>query len=898
MGVGETHRHDPPGSPEANRRRALVAGVRDARGIRLAAAAVLVSLVTACSMSLGVLGASAASGCAEHPWCNSRLSPSRRASMVLAAMATAEKLALVSNGTAGDTRLGIPALRGIDGPNGVGEGHTHVTAFPDAETIAASWDLGVARAYGQALGAETAGKGFDWLFAPTVNIVRTPKWGREAETLGEDPFLTASLAAPEIRGIQRQHVISQVKHYAGNNQEVDRFGQPLGGDAVSDQVSARALQEIYLPGFRAAVQQGHVGSVMCSYNRINTIYSCQNAPSLATLKNFGLQGFVGPDASLAVRDDVLAANVGVDNFQLGSLAVATGADELAILTGAYNSGRLSTARLNDMTERILEAMFAVGVVDHPAQGGANSTVSTPAHRQLATRVAEQATVLLKNRQGVLPLSPRAGSIAIIGQDAGAGTEIEENGSPAVLHGPVVTPLAGIRQLVRSRSRISYAPGTLGVVALPDIPSSALTPSSGGGRGLSASYYTNQTASGSPVLTRVEPTVDFASNPAPLTPIPDTPSATAGTWTGTLTPPATGIYRFSLKVAGVAQLHLGGQLVVGANAEFARADLPGGIVSAPGGPIITFQGLARLTKNRPVPIRVQYATGSSIGGSALQVGWQPPDPALLTRAVQAARHARTAIVFANDVTSEGMDRTSLELPGDQDRLIAAVAAANPRTIVVLHTAGPVLMPWLSKVAGVLEAWYPGQQSGTAIAATLFGQADPAGRLPVTFPRTASQGAAASPAEYPGINNLAQYDEGIFVGYRYYDQHHQTPLFPFGYGLSYTSFSLDHLKLTPLAGGGFRTTVRVRNTGRLAGAEVVQAYLQFPAAAGEPPRALKAFAKVFLPPGRTRTVQLDLARSSFEVYDAAHGTWAVAPGRYRLYIGTSSRDLPLSAQLMPR
>ena len=231
----------------------------------------------------------------------------------------------------------------------MGEGNTHVTAFPDAETIAASWDPGVARAYGRALGAEAAGKGFDWLFAPTINIVRTPRWGREAETLGEDPFLTASLAAPEIRGIQSQHVISQVKHYAGNNQEIDRFGQPLASAAVSDQVSQRALQEIYLPGFRAAVQQGHVGSVMCSYNRINTVYSCQDPQTLATLKSFGLQGFVGPDAELAVRDDVAAANAGVDNFQLGSLAIATGGSELSILTDAYNSGRLSAARLNDMT---------------------------------------------------------------------------------------------------------------------------------------------------------------------------------------------------------------------------------------------------------------------------------------------------------------------------------------------------------------------------------------------------------------------------------------------------------------------------------------------------------------------------------------------------------------------
>ena len=600
--------------------------------------------------------------------------------------------------------------------------------------------------------------------------------GREAETLGEDPFLTASLAAPEILGIQSQHVISQVKHYAGNNQEVDRFGQPLGATAVSDQVSQRALQEIYLPGFRAAVQQGHVASVMCSYNRINTIYSCQDQQTLATLKNFGLRGFVGPDASLAVRDDVVAANAGVDNLQLGSLATATGGNELAILTAAYNTGRLSAARLNGMSDRILEAMFAVGLFDHPVRAGAHGSVSTPAHLRLATRVAEQATVLLKNHEGVLPLGLRGGSIAVIGHDAGAGTQIEENGSPAVLHGPVVSPLMGIRHLVGSRSRITYAPGTLGVVALPTIPASALTPSSGGGHGLSASFYAGQAPSGQPVLTRVDRTVDFASRP--LTPIPNTPDATAGVWTGTLTPPATGIYRFSLKLAGVAQLSIGGHLVVSGNAEFYRADTrgAGALVYAPGGPVITFQGLARLAKHQRVSIRVQYATGASLGGAALQVGWQPPQPSLLTRAVQAARHAHTAIVFANDVTSEGMDRTSLALPADQDRLIVAVAAANPRTIVVLHTAGPVLMPWLSKVAGVIEAWYPGQQSGVAIASTLFGGSDPAGRLPVTFPATATQGPATKPAEYPGINDVAQYSEGIFVGYRYYDHFHQNAAVP--------------------------------------------------------------------------------------------------------------------------
>jgi beta-glucosidase len=856
----------------------------------------VVAMVAAAGVLAAAPAAGAAPACGTHPWCDTHLAPARRAALAEAAMTTAEKLSLVAGGAAGVPRLGIPPLRGIDGPNGIGEGNRFVTAFPDAETLAASFDPSLARTYGRALGAEAAAKGFDWLFAPTINIVRTPLWGREAETLGEDPFLTASLVAPEIQGIQSAHVMAQVKHYAGNNQEVDRFGQPLGAPSIDDRVSERALQEIYFPGFRAAVQEGHVASVMCSYNQINGLPSCQNPATLGQLVAWGLQGFVGPDALLAVRDDVAAVNAGVDNMALGSLATATGSSELAILTSAYDSGRIPAARLNDAVARILTAMFAVGVVDHPPAGGPASRASTRAHLALATRVAEEATVLLRNRGGVLPLSSRGGTIAVIGADAGSGTQIEETGSPAVDHGPVITPLAGIRRIVGRRARVVYAPGTLGDVPLPSLPARVLMPSSGAGHGLTAHYYRGQSATGAPLLTRVDPTVDFAGAPAPLSPIPDAAGATAAVWTGTLTPPRTGLYRFSLEVSGVAALSLNGHTIVRGNAEWASADVPGSQITDPGGPTVTFQGRARLTRGRRVAIRIAYATGASVAGAELRVGWQPPDPALLARAVRAARHARVAIVFAGDVTSEGMDRTSLELPGDQDRLIAAVAAANPRTIVVLHTAGPVLMPWLGRVAAVLEAWYPGQQSGAAIAATLFGRSDPSGHLPVTFPRSGAQGPATTPASYPGIGGVVDYSEGILVGYRYYDAHGQTPLFPFGFGLSYTTFALGHLTVarTP---AGERAALTVRNTGRYAGAEVVQAYLQFPAAAGEPARQLKAFARVMLAPGQARRVVLTLPRSSFTYYSTRRGAWVTAAGAYRLLVGTDERDLPLRATVTP-
>jgi beta-glucosidase len=236
-----------------------------------------------------------------------------------------------------------------------------------------------------------------------------------------------------------------------------------------------------------------------------------------------------------------------------------------------------------------------------------------------------------------------------------------------------------------------------------------------------------------------------------------------------------------------------------------------------------------------------------------------------------------------------------LPGDQDQLIEAVAKANPRTVVVLHTASAVLMPWRNRVGAIVEAWYPGQQSGTAIAKTLFGDVDPSGRLPVTFPASNFQGPLAGhPQRYPGIDNVAQYSEGLQVGYRWFDANRRHPLFPFGYGLSYTSFSLSQLKLSR-RGGGYATAVKLRNAGRYAGAEVVQAYLQFPRCAGEPPLQLKAFAKTFLRPGRSAVVRLSLPRARFEYFNASRNAWTTASGRYRLYVGTSSRDLPLSRSI---
>lgn len=820
-------------------------------------------------------------------------------------MSLDQKLELMSNGKSGVPQLGIPPISAIDGPNGIGERSTGVTAFPNAVNVGAAWDPSLAHQYGAALGQEARAKGHDLLLAPTLNVVRNPKWGRAAETYSEDPYLTSSLVAPEVSGIQSAHVMAEPKHFAGNNQEIGRVGSPLASAAINDEVSLRTLQEIYFPGFKAAAQKGGAASVMCSYNQINGTPSCQNATTLSLLKSFGLKGFVEPDAVVAVRDLIAAANAGVDNFQLGSLTSATGGagGQLVALKSAVTAGEVSQSRVDDAVRRILIAMIRVGLINTPAPK-AQAQASSPAHLALAANISDQGTVLLQNRPvgpsesqastagqnaPVLPLSTRDHSIAVIGYDAGRGTQIEEGGSPAVVPGEVITPLAGIRARAMHGTKVSYAEGTSGVVPLPIVPTGVLTPSSGSGRGLSGTFFSDATPtwSGRPIATRVDPTLDFKSAPAPLSPIPGT-TAQSAVWTGTLTPPTTGEYRFSLTFAGAATLTIGGNQLINGNTEWISL-----APQSPGAPDVTYQAVVNLAGGQPVPITVQYATDSSSMGAGLHLGWQPPDPSLLANAVAAARAAEVAVVFVNDVTSEGMDRSSLSLPGDQNQLIEAVAQANPRTVVVLHTASAVLMPWHNDVAAIVEAWYPGQQSGTAIARTLFGDVDPSGHLPVTFPADESQGPTTTPDRYPGVNGVAQYSEGLDVGYRFYDQSQQQPLFPFGYGLSYTSFSLSDLRVAKRSSGRYVATVHLRNTGARAGAQVVQVYVGFPSSTGEPPRQLKAFDKIFLRPGESGTVKLDLNSSSFQTFDEASNSWVTTTGTYTVYVGTSSRDLPLQS-----
>ena len=880
------------------------------RTVRVVAIGATAAILSALIVPSGLAATSATtmpSAGATSPGSQPGQTAEQRADALLTRMTSDDKFELVGSDIHGIPRLGIPPLTFRDGPHGVGENSRGVTAFPNAVNVGASWDPVLAERYGAALGREARAAGATLLAAPTSNILRTPLWGRAAETYSEDPYLTSALVAPEVQGIQRQGVIAEPKHFAGNNQEYGRFGVPLGGPGVDDRVSMRTLQEVYFPGFKSAVRQGGAGSVMCSYNQINGTQSCQDPTTLGLLKSWGLKGFVEPDALLAIRDVPVAANAGVDNFQLGSVVSAVsgssgGTAERDALKAAVAVGKVPMSRINDAARRILIGMAQAGVL-----AAQNPTAPTPTAQPspstadsliLATDLSTQGTVLLQNKTAgpagtpVLPLSESDKKIAVIGYDAGPGTQIQEGGSPSVLASrPAVTPLDGIRARAPQGTQVGYAQGTLGVVPLPVVPTSVLTPASGSGQGLSGTFYTGKTPAitGNQVLTRVDPTIDFQTASTPLHAIPNTEGANSARWEGTLTPPNTGTYRFSLTFAGNAELFVNNQQVASGDTNFVN-----GAPAFSGAHDVAFHGTVDLTAGHKVPVKVEYATNASIAGAELHLGWQPPDPRLRDQAVQAARDADVAVVFVNDVTTEGADRTSLSLPGDQDALIEAVTSANPRTVVVLHTASAVLMPWRDKVAAIVEAWYPGQTSGTAIAKTLYGDVDPSGRLPVTFPADASQGPTSDPQRYPGTNNVVQYSERLNVGYRYYDVNNQKPLFPFGYGLSYTSFALSNLRIG-CGTGGSSATVDVRNAGQRGGTQTIQLYTGFPSKAGEPPRQLKSFTKVALQPGQTKTVALALPASGFQLFDEARSAWTTPGGTYHLAVGTSSAELPLTTDV---
>ncbi len=744
----------------------------------------------------------------------------------------------------GVPRLGIPPLRLTDGPAGIRTG-LPATAMPAPMALAASFDVDLARRFGAVLGREARANNQDVVLGPMVDIARVPVAGRNFETLSEDPLLAGRIAAAEVAGIEAQGVIATVKHLGANHQEDHR-------QATDARIDSRTLREIYLPAFAAA----GASAAMCGYHKVNGVAACENAVLLDGLLRgeLGFRGFVMSDWG-ATHSSLASLAAGLD-LEMWSGKHFGGLAELV------RAGVVTEARLDQSVRRILAAMARVGLLDGQRDGAVDHAL----HRQTAREVALAGAVLLRNEDGLLPLQ-RGARVAVIGPSA-ARPLTGGGGSSRVPAAATRSALDALRE--RLGDAITYAVGLEldGEV----IPATALR--------------------------------DLRGQPATLD--LTVPPGTRWRWTGRLTAPATGPYELLLQAGPLGQ-DVASPWVEGGRAwlrvdGFTVAEA-GGVFGGGASLLPTADGLgnavARLHFDAGATHRVTVTAEAHFPVPLrLRLAWVTPElrERRIAAAAAAAHGADVAVVFAFDEASEGHDRPSLSLPGAQDRLIEAVAAANPRTVVVLSTAGPVLMPWLERTAAVLQTWYPGVDGGPATAALLCGEASPSGRLPMTFPADASRTPTSPPERYPGRGGVATYGEGLLVGYRWYDAQGETPLFPFGHGLSYARFGYDDLKIARI-GDAIQVSFTLRNDGPVAAAEVPQLYVgrPDPPPVPMPPRALADFTRVVLGPGERRGVTLRADRRSLSYWSEAAGRWELAKGARPLWIGASSRDLRLAGHV---
>ncbi len=774
-------------------------------------------------------------------------------------------------------RLGIPAIKVSDGPNGVRGsgalvGGVPAASFPVGISLSATWNTALVEQIAQALTEEAHSKGARVLLAPTVNIHRSPLNGRNFECYSEDPYLSAQMGVAYIKGVQSRGVAATIKHFVGNESEFERM-------TISSEIDDRPLREIYLPPFEAAVKEAKVWAVMSGYNKVNGTYTGDHAKLLRGVlkEEWSFDGVVMSDWFAA--HSVTSVEAGLD-LEMPGPARERGAK----LVQAVQSGQVSAEAVKESAWRMLRLIARVGAFDDPTIPD-EQAIDRPEHRTLIRRAGAEGIVLLKN-DGILPLDKHAlTTLALIGPNART-AQIMGGGSAQVNAHYRVSPLEGIAAQVGEAVEIKYELGCTNYKFLPLLSGQHIM-SADGQRGLTAEYFNSLDLSGAVVwrthvpeaevmwLDQVGPGVNRANFSA--------------RFTTRFMPGASGEHHFSLVSAGLSRLFVNGQLVVD-NWDAWQ----------PGDSYFTFGsqeaiGAVELQAGQPYDLMIEYSRRDSPILAAVRVGvFQLLGYEAIERAVVLAATADVAVICAGltgEWDSEGQDRPHMDLVGRQNELIAAVAAATPRTVVVLQTGAPVAMPWLDQVAGVIQAWYPGQECGNAIADVLFGEVNPSGKLPQTFPQRLEDNPAF--INYPGENGRVRYGEGIFVGYRYYEKKRVEPLFPFGFGLSYTSFAYANLRLSTDAiapDEHLTVSMDVTNTGLRTGHEVVQLYVHDLAARlSRPPKELKGFTKVTLTPGETTTVTLTLDREALAYWDDVHQAWVAEAGEFEVLVGSSSQDI---------
>jgi beta-glucosidase len=834
---------------------------------------------------------------------NPSLPTEKRVDDLISRLSLEEKVRQMQHTAPAIPRLGVPsydwwseALHGVAFTG-------YATVFPQAIGMAATWDSDLVHRMAETIAIEARAKynqaqreGDHRMFygltfwSPNINIFRDPRWGRGQETYGEDPFLTSKLGLAFVTGMQGDDpkylkVVATPKHYAVHS------GPDSERHTFNVNPSPHDLEDTYLPAFRATVVEGRAGSVMCAYNSVNGVPACASKFLLQdTLRSaWKFQGYVTSDCG-AIRDITTGHKYTPDDEHGSAVAVQAGTDttcgdEYVTLVKAVQDGLIKESALDTSLQRLFTARFRLGMFDPPNAVPYNripfSENDSPQHRALALKAARESIVLLKSREGTLPFQSNIKTIAVIGPNAASLAALEGyyNGVPS--H-PVLA-VDGIRKVFEGKAKVLYAQGSPYLVQVPlPVPRTVFHPDGDSStQGLKGEYFANVNFSGKPSLIRVDPEIQFdwqAASPA----LGVSEKAFGVRWTGTLTPPGTGDYTFSVSKPvwfmrtgrEVFRIYLDGKLMLETlSGQNERKDAP-----------TTFQ--VNFEDTKPRQFRLEYALeGIPLIGGGATLSWQPPAAVLRDEAVNAARQADMVVAcvgLSRDLEAEelaafhvpgfnGGDRTEIGLPEAQRELLEALADTGKPLVVVLMNGSALAVNWAKEHAdGILEAWYPGEEGGTAIAETLAGSNNPGGRLPVTF--------------YASLDQLPPFDDYSMQNrtYRYFQG---KPLYGFGYGLSYSTFAYSNLRISSRqlkAGEELRVEADVGNTSQRAGDEVAELYLEFPQTPGAPVRALRGFERLHIAAGEIRHVTFQLkARDLSMVND--QGEHVVAPGKYHIFVG---------------
>ncbi len=864
-----------------------------------------------------------------------------RIDKLLSQMTLEEKMALIRGASedaatnqgqagylTGVPRLGIPPIRMSDGPPGV------LARLPSQAEIAtmglaATFSVKDAEENGMVIGREARSLGIDVVLEPFINMDRDITFERAYNTYGEDPVLTGAIGAGLIKGIQEQGVMSQAKHFVAYDT-----------DASNVMVDQQTLHEIYVAPFIDAVNAG-VSSIMCSYNRVNGTYACGNRDTLIKIlrDEAGFKGFVTSDwgathAASFINNglDMEMPGPGPKDSPLGSFlfsffttekpeppverkfdtsllegflgghlpeeptpkpfdfgSFGTAKDPRVNFWTLLQSGELKEQTITKAAGHVLYEMDKFGYLDHPPDHQIHPH-ATEANARIIEKTAEDAAVLLKNEGHILPLrASDLASLAMIGPGAGQVVAIGIAGERSLgFPERQIGPYQALKQFAPD-AKVTYAVED-DMTGAP-IPTKAL--SYNGQAGLL------RTAKGG--ASGVDQLIDFTRKSGSAL-----PANTEADWTGTLTVPSAGSYWIYLQLLDAAgSVSIDGKKVAGANGM--RGGVHGDtVLGGKDGLMPTTDGLDNLRTAVDLragahSILVSVEGDTSNDPEQIRLAWMTPDQRKANHeaAISAAKAAKTAVIFA---WTRG--KPDFALPGDQNKLIEEIAAVNPNTIVVLNVSQPVALPWLDRVKGVLQMWWPGDEGGWATANILLGKTSPAGRLPFTWGKRLEDYAATDPAHpersSAGVNGATTFSEGVNIGYRWFDKQKTVPLFPFGYGLSYTTFAYSGLKTSPASDGGIHVSFQLKNKGRVAGDEVPQVYLAAPTSrpkgADFAVHALAAFDRVHLDAGQSQNITLLVPLRSLQYWSTAEGKWIKANGARELLVGSSSRNLPLEASIL--